>query len=85
MKYPAIILDRVRKTKQPLMDDVAGSGRDSKLTIPKQKPEDCLIDTLLITITIYTIITNDYFYRILVTFRSLRFPFVLFRNVQTLR
>jgi len=61
MKHPAIILDRVRKTKQPLMDDVAASGRYSKLTPPKQRPEARLIDTLLITITIYTIITNNTF------------------------
>jgi hypothetical protein len=85
MKYPAIILERVRKTRQPLMDDVASSGQDSKLTPPKQKPEACLIDIVLITITINTITINDYFYPMLVTFCSPRFPFVLFSNVQTLR
>jgi len=85
MKHPATILGRVRKTKQLLMDDAAGSGPDSKLTLPKQKPEDYLIDDVLIPITIFTIIKNDLFYHILVTFRSLRFPFVLFSNVQTPR
>jgi len=59
MKHPAIILDRVTKTKQSRLDEVVGSSRDSKLTPPKQKPEACLIDTVLITTTIYTIITND--------------------------